>query len=495
MAEQASPHSTFVEMEVPEVATPNWPPVHRQAPQESYVPTVCQTPSQFIPIVRWQHSSSNLFTYDLPRTLPTPGREIGQLTAKHKLQSVIQQGIKAVQQHFQRDCGKLLKESSQLTLPTDELPTNMKELQTKMEAKFENQEKRMADLSEKSTLPKPLPVPSPVTSPVTHTAVKSDHIKLTFPMLGGPVDDPDPLLYITRCQDFLAVHPLTDMDILATFSTVLPVTAEDYEDELAECVRYRTQGEKESIRDFAFTYRVLCKRWKPSLTEADIVKMILKNIKPYLASHLRSHVTTVEELVQLGHQLMAQLDFMHQQPGQPSNNSITSTSAKNSQTIPDKSSSPLISGSTSTTSKNFVCVPQQLIIPVSVGSRKGKATVNTANGEAFGWLNVLVNLNDHMFTIPAAVLAFKALAYVAVLGLDFNFFSGLQINEIDKKYTFKSTPDVDYPFQPAHLPDDGKCQLLQVLEANSVVCTLRLGRTDVLMFSDIVCTQTPVKPV
>lgn len=53
-----------------------------------------------------------------------------------------------------------------------------------------------------------------------------------------------------------------------------------------------------------------------------------------------------------------------------------------------------------------------------------------------------------MFTIPAAVLAFKALAYVAVLGLDFNFFSGLQINEIDKKYTFKSTPDVDYPFQP-----------------------------------------------
>lgn len=62
MAEQASPHSTFVEMEVPEVATPNWPPVHRQAPQESYVPTVCQTPSQFIPIVRWQHSSSNLFT-------------------------------------------------------------------------------------------------------------------------------------------------------------------------------------------------------------------------------------------------------------------------------------------------------------------------------------------------------------------------------------------------------------------------------------------------
>ncbi len=31
--------------------------------------------------------------------------------------------------------------------------------------------------------------------------------------------------------------------------------------------------------------------------------MILKNIKPYLASQLRSRVTTVDELVKLGHKL------------------------------------------------------------------------------------------------------------------------------------------------------------------------------------------------
>lgn len=252
-----------------------------------------------------------------------------------QLQSEIQQDIQSVQQHFQKGSDQLLEKNSQLTLLTDKMSTNMKELQTEMEAKFESQGKIINDLSGKSiSLHNPIsssPSPSQVTHPAAPaTAVKNDHIKLTFPAFGRPADDPDPLLYITRCQDFLAVHPLMDGDILATFRTVLYGTArdwwevarssvttwsefqsvfladflaEDYEDELAERVRHRIQGEKESIRDFAFTYRALCKRWKPSLTEADIVKMILKNIKPYLASHLRSRVTTVEELVRLGHQL------------------------------------------------------------------------------------------------------------------------------------------------------------------------------------------------
>lgn len=63
------------------------------------------------------------------------------------------------------------------------------------------------------------------------------------------------------------------------------------------------QKENETIRDFAFSYRALCKIWRPSLTEASIVKMILKNIKPFLASELRGRVDTVEDLVRLGHQL------------------------------------------------------------------------------------------------------------------------------------------------------------------------------------------------
>ncbi len=120
----------------------------------------------------------------------------------------------------------------------------------------------------------------------TIPAGKSDHLKLTFPTFGRPSDDADPLLYLTRCQDFLALHPLAETDLLATFRNVLHGTArdwwevarssvttwnefetvflsaflsEDYEDELAERVRTRYQGERESIRDFAFTYCALCK--------------------------------------------------------------------------------------------------------------------------------------------------------------------------------------------------------------------------------------------
>lgn len=45
---------------------------------------------------------------------------------------------------------------------------------------------------------------------------------------------------------------------------------DDYEDLLAEQEDKKT----ESVRDFAFAYRALCKRWYPSLTEANIVKMM-----------------------------------------------------------------------------------------------------------------------------------------------------------------------------------------------------------------------------
>ncbi|KAG7480145.1 hypothetical protein JOB18_044254 [Solea senegalensis] len=93
-------------------------------------------------------------------------------------------------------------------------------------------------------------------------------------------DEPDPLLYLEKCNDFLALNPLTDEELMATLRNVLHGTArdwrnwvrlnthtwsdfrekfcaaflsEDYEDELAERVRTRVQGEGESIRDFAFS--------------------------------------------------------------------------------------------------------------------------------------------------------------------------------------------------------------------------------------------------
>ncbi len=156
-------------------------------------------------------------------------------------------------------------------------------------------------------------------------------LNLQFPMFGRVNDTQDPLLYLEKCKDFLALHPLTDAEVIATLRNVLHGTARDwwdvarsevatwrefekrftsaflsegYQDELAERVRTRIQGEDDSIRDFAYMYRSLCRRWNPDITEQDVVKLTLKNINPQLASQLRSsHITTVESLVRLGQQL------------------------------------------------------------------------------------------------------------------------------------------------------------------------------------------------
>ncbi len=129
----------------------------------------------------------------------------------------------------------------------------------------------------------------------------------------------------------MALHPLSDEELIATLRNVLHGTArdwwdvarletttwqefeskflaaflsEDYEDELAERIRTRVQQEGESIRDFAYMYRALCKCWKPQIAEEEVIKLILKNINPQMASQLRSNgVTTVDGLVRLGQQL------------------------------------------------------------------------------------------------------------------------------------------------------------------------------------------------
>lgn len=107
----------------------------------------------------------------------------------------------------------------------------------------------------------------------------------------------------------------------------------------------------------------------------------------------------------------------------------------------------------------------QLIVPVRISNWTGKAIVEKgasytmvhenlwkqfttpdklqpwslglfylANGESevpVGWIQQRICLHDHSFTLPIAVLSSKALAYSVVFGLDFIFFSGMQINVID----------------------------------------------------------------
>ncbi|KAL1268389.1 hypothetical protein QQF64_033752 [Cirrhinus molitorella] len=373
--------------------------------------------------------------------------------------------------------------------------------------------------------------------------------------------------------------------------------------------------------------------------------MILKNIKPYLASQLHSRVSTVEELIKLGHQLEKDYEqqlryegrmgpkqqstsqrpslnrpaekiqvqcwrcseqhlpgkcphyISPQSPqssghqfasskhpystpqtrGQSSNNSVNATRMQRPQSVIKKASN-------STSPNAPMTVPQQLVVPLSIATWTGKAIFDTgasytliheslikqlalpeqlhpwssgplylANGKAetpLGWMHTTIQLHGQSFTIPAAVLSSQALAYAVVLGLDFIFFSGMQLNVIDQKYSFKLAPEKEYPFQPgnasvpnlsspqenlqqnkttqnlsllsaipppspqllvpqpdsmdetlliknavneAHLPPDGKQQLLHILEGNPRVCTLRTGRTDVLQHHIYTTCQVPIK--
>lgn len=154
-------------------------------------------------------------------------------------------------------------------------------------------------------------------------------VKLDFPSFSSTLED-DPVLFIERCEEYFAVRPLTDEEILAALSAVLKGTAkdwwraerryvidwkqfkerflqsflsEDYKEVVARKLQERKQGAQESFRDFAFQYRALCLRGKRDMSEQEVVQAILRNCNPRLASLLRGTVKDVGELVKTGTQI------------------------------------------------------------------------------------------------------------------------------------------------------------------------------------------------
>ncbi len=76
--------------------------------------------------------------------------------------------------------------------------------------------------------------------------------------------------------------------------------SDDHEVEVERRIRERKQRVDESIRMFAYQYRALCLRLKPSMTEREILQATLRNCNPRIASILRGTVTTVDDLVRIG---------------------------------------------------------------------------------------------------------------------------------------------------------------------------------------------------
>lgn len=141
-------------------------------------------------------------------------------------------------------------------------------------------------------------------------------VKLEFPSFSNSPEE-DPILFIERREEYFAVRPLKDSDILASLTAVLKSTAkdwwmaergnvhdwkqfkelflqsflsEDYEEVAIRKLMERRQGARESFRDFAFHYRALCLRWKKGMSEREVVQYILRNCNPRLTSLLACYV-------------------------------------------------------------------------------------------------------------------------------------------------------------------------------------------------------------
>ncbi|KAL7840502.1 hypothetical protein AOLI_G00258250 [Acnodon oligacanthus] len=166
-----------------------------------------------------------------------------------------------------------------------------------------------------------------ITSNSLSTVPLKPPIKLEFPRYGGYGEKQDPLVFIEKCEEFLAARPLSDLEVLAALTALLSGRAkawwqaekkavrtwaqfkgiflrsflsEDYEAEVERRLRDRQQGPQENIRDFAFQYRALCLCWREGMSEKDLLQAILRNCNPQLASILQGTVKTVDELVRVG---------------------------------------------------------------------------------------------------------------------------------------------------------------------------------------------------
>ncbi len=362
-------------------------------------------------------------------------------------------------------------------------------------------------------------------------------IKLEFPKFGS-LDGEDPITYLERCDEYLAIQPLNDSEILSMLPSVLTHTvkdwwvaekkvrtwsqfksaflrsflSDDHEVEVERRIRERKQRVDESIRTFAYQYRALCLRLKPSMIESEILQATLRNCNPRIASILRGTVTTVDDLVRVGtlieRDLSEERAFWrqrhHEQNSKPSE---TSKFTKGRQPNPHIAVCSENSGKPLTT----------LTLPITIRSRQYQAILDTGStyslvqescwhqlksnhealqssrGQSFSLANGYVQsalgkvvwqgtTHGHNYPLRAYVMRDCDLAFSVVLGLEFLRTSGIIIDFKNSTYSLPEEGDVVHFFTTSSPSPTVSLHLALplVLTASTTLTTIKelVGRAD-----------------
>ncbi|XP_067281116.1 hyaluronan mediated motility receptor-like [Pseudorasbora parva] len=256
---------------------------------------------------------------ELPLVLPTPGRELGRLTDQahdhlDKFQQKQEKVLNELAKQVQRSRFHLESKLNKLTGQTEQSLRNLHTFVSASKEKFDHEMDTIMKANKTVISSEVDQAKATIVSDLGFMIKQmqiefQDELQVTQKMFDKK--NFELIKCVGDCTSMLKILSTKVDDVSEKVNSIAAThkreieafLAEDYKDELAERVRTKKQGENESIRDFAYSYRALCTRWNPELTELDIVKLIVKHIKPYLASQLRGRVNDVDELVRLGHQL------------------------------------------------------------------------------------------------------------------------------------------------------------------------------------------------